>query len=80
MARPKKEQPYEQKAVTAKITASSRISLKIKDSYYTVEYSEERIIPDVAGVNLEKEKELLWDTVNTECDNQALEIRNTFSR
>lgn len=80
MPRTKKEQPYTQKAVTSKISATSRCSLKIRDNFYTVEYTEERVIPQVEGVNIEKEREILWETVNNECDNQALEIKKTFSR
>ena len=65
-------------AKTTTIKATSRASVKIKDNYFTVEYSEERVIPDVEGVDLEEEKAELWDAVNTECDNQILEIKNTF--
>lgn len=61
---------YESKAVITSIRATSRASIKIKDSYFTVEYSEERIIPDIDGIDIEKEREILWDTVNDECDNQ----------
>lgn len=69
---------YESKAVTKTITATSRASVKIKDSFYTVEYSEERVIPDIEGVDLEMEKALLWDAVNRECDGQVNDILNTF--
>ena len=59
-------------AITVTIKASSRISLKEGESFYTVEYTEERTVPE--NCNLEKERAMLWDTVNTEVDNQALEI------
>lgn len=65
-------------AKTTTIKATSRASVKIRDNYFTVEYSEERIIPDIEGVDIEEERAELWDTVNTECDNQILEIKNTF--
>lgn len=67
---------YEQKAITTTIRATSRASVKIKESYYTLEYCEERTIPDIEGVDLEAEKRLLWDAVNGECDRQ---IENTYN-
>lgn len=70
---------YEPKAVISKIQATSRMSLKVKDNYFTVEYSEERIIPDLEGVDIEQEKAALWEAVNSEVDNQAEVIYNTFN-
>jgi len=61
---------YEQKAITTQIRATSRASVKIGNDFYTVEYSEERTVPDVEGVNLEKERRILWDCVNDEVDAQ----------
>ena len=69
---------YEPKAVVNKITATSRASMKVKDNFFTVEYSEERIIPDIEGVDIEKERVILWDTVNAECDRQMEIIAETF--
>lgn len=66
-----KKDKYTQKAQTTRIVATSRISAKYKDTFYTLEYTEERTIPtDIDGVDLEKEKELLWDNVNAEVDYQ----------
>lgn len=65
-------------AKTTTIRATSRASVKVRDNYFTVEYSEERVIPDIEGVDLEKERQELWDTVNNECDNQILEIKNCY--
>ena len=73
MAGKKKNQPYE-------ISATSRASIKIKDNYFTVEYHEERVIPEIDGVQIDKERELLWNTVNNECDNQIEEISATFKK
>lgn len=70
---------YEPKARISKIQATSRMSLKVKDNYFTVEYTEERTIPDVEGVDIEQEKSALWDAVNNEVDNQAEVIYNTFN-
>ena len=76
MAGKKKE--YESKAVVTSISASSRASIKVKDNFFTVEYHEERMIPDVKGVDIDKERAILWDIVNAECDNQTNEILKTF--
>lgn len=71
---------YISKATTTTITATSRASCKIKDNYYTVEYSETRSIPDVGDVDIAKERQILWDTVNSECDGQIEEILKTFRK
>ena len=73
-----KKTEYVSQAKTSKIQATSRISLKIRDTFYTVEYSEERVIPDIEGVDLVKERELLWDCVNAEVDSQAKDIENSY--
>ena len=70
---------YEPKARISKIQATSRMSLKVKDNYFTVEYTEERVSPDIEGVDMEQEKQALWDAVNNEVDNQAEVIYNTFN-
>lgn len=61
---------YETKAIISTIKATSRASVKIRDSYFTVEYSEDRVIPQVEGVDIEQERLALWDAVNAEVDNQ----------
>ena len=66
-------------AITTSIRATSRASVKVGDSFYTVEYCEERSIPD-SVIDLQREREELWDTVNTECDNQIADILKTFSK
>jgi hypothetical protein len=70
---------YESKAIVTSISASSRASVKVKDSYYTVEYSEERSIPDVEGVDIEQERAILWDIANGEVDIQIQDILDSFS-
>ena len=69
---------YESKAIITSIQATSRASTKVGDSYYTVEYQEERMIPDTEGIDISEERELLWDTVNAECDRQIEDILKTF--
>ena len=68
------------KARVSVIRATSRASVKIRDNYFTVEYTEERVVPDADDVNLEDERKALWETVNAECDNQIEEINNTFRK
>lgn len=70
---------YEPKAVITKITAYSKATIKIKDNYFSTEYQEERVIPDIDGVDIAKEREALWDAVNTEVDNQMAILWETFS-
>lgn len=69
---------YESKAKVTKITATSRIAIKIKDNYYTTEYSEERTIPDVEDVDIDAERKILFDDVNAIVDSQCEEIIKTF--
>lgn len=59
-------------AKTTTIRATSRASVKIKDSFYTVEWCEERTIePDDT---IEEERKKLWDTCNSEVDLQIEDI------
>ena len=61
---------YESKAITTQIRATSRVSAKIGEDFYTLEFSEERTIPDIEGVDLDKERELLFEDVNYTVDTQ----------
>ena len=71
---------YESKATVTKISATSRVAIRLKDNYYTVEYSEERTIPDVDGVILKEERRALFDAVNAVVDAQAEDIVRSFSK
>ena len=71
---------YESKAIISTIKFSSRASVKVGESFYTVEACEERMIPAVEDVDIDEERRLLWDTVNTECDEQIKDILATFKR
>lgn len=71
---------YESKATVNKISATSRVAIRLKDNYYTVEYSEERTIPDVDGVILKEERAALFDAVNAVVDAQAEDIVRSFSK
>lgn len=68
----KKATPYKSKATISKIIATSRISKKIGETFYTLEFTEERILPEDA--NVEEERKILWDVVNGEVDNQIEEV------
>lgn len=69
------------KLTTTSIRFTSRASVKIKDNFYTVEASEERVVPDgINDVDWKLEKQLLWDEVNTQCDNQIQDIIETFGQ
>ena len=72
------EQEYEPKAIISKIQATSRMSLRVNENYFTIEYTEERTIPNIEGVDIEQEREALWDAVNAQCDDQAGIIWDTF--
>jgi len=72
MPAPKKE--YKSKAITTSIKYTSRVSLKIGDSFYTLEACEERHIPEDKTIIIEKERGLLWEEVNWQVDNQAEQI------
>jgi len=62
---------YVQQAKTVKISAMSKATVQINGSYFSFSYSEERELPeDQSRVNLEKEREYLWEDLNSEVDNQ----------
>lgn len=65
-------------AVTTSIKATSRASIKVQDSFYTVEWCEERSVNETD--NLEEERAELWETCNREVDNQIEDILKTFAR
>lgn len=75
-----KKKTYNSKAITSKITATSRISLKVSETFYTLEYTEERLIPAVEGIDIAAERELLWDTVNAEVDKQAEDVQKMYKK
>ena len=68
------------KAQITRIVATSRASIKVGDSFYTLEYQEERTVPTDIEVDIVEERESLWETVNAECDNQIADIIKTFKK
>lgn len=68
-------------AKTSSIRATSRASVKVGESYYTLEYSEERLIPEIPDtINLEEERAELWELCNSEVDKQILDILKTYHK
>lgn len=60
------------------IRATSRASVKINDSFYTVEWCEEHALDETD--NIEDERKKLWDTCNNEVDGQIEDILKSFSK
>lgn len=60
--------------ITTCIKAESGVSIETKKGWYRLSYTEERIIPESADI--EAEREALWNTVNSEVDRQVEEIRS----
>ena len=54
----------------------NRASVKVADSFYTIEYCEERSID--SDDNIEEERRKLWDTCNNEVDGQIEDILKSF--
>lgn len=70
---------YRQQAKVIKILGTSKATVQIKNNYYSFSYSEERELPeDQSRVDIEKERELLWETLNSEVDNQINEIMKLY--
>lgn len=51
------------------IKATSRLSVKVGNNFYTEEYCEERLLED--GDDVEQARKDLWETVNDEVDKQV---------
>ena len=74
----KQKKHYYSKGVTKEITVSSRASAKFGNNYYTFEYSETRTLPspeECSDLNIDKERQLLWEDANREVDNQLIELQ-----
>lgn len=77
MAKQRPEE-YFSKSIPTTIKATSRVSVKINESFYTFEFQEERTFPanlvEEGKVDFEKEKEMLWDEVHGQVDKQVSDI------
>ncbi len=73
-----KQREYFSQAVPTLIKATSRVSVKLNESFYTFEFQEERAFPidlvEEGQINFEKEKEMLWDEVHSQVDKQVSDI------
>lgn len=56
------------------ITAETSFSLQIKDVWYRICYRETRELKDTA--NIQEERNALWDTVNSQCEQQYDELQS----
>ena len=65
---------YGQKGIPTSIRATSRCAIKVGETYYTIEANEERHFDEVDGLDLKKEWQFLFDSVNAIVDEQAEEI------
>ena len=65
---------YESKAIVTEISATSRVAIKVRENFYTVEYTEKRAVPDVDGIDIDAEREQLFAAVNYIVDTQAEDI------
>lgn len=69
----------EGKARTTTIRATSRASVKIKDNFFTLEFCEERSVPEgLDDAEIAVERDILWKTVNDECDNQISMLLESY--
>ena len=73
-----KQKEYFSQAVPTLIRATSRVSVKLNESFYTFEFQEERAFPidlvEEGQINFEREKEMLWDEVHSQVDKQVSDI------
>ena len=69
---------YISKAIPTSIKATSKCTVKLKDNYYSIEFTEERSIPDVKDIDIEIERTMLFEDANKVVDNQIKEILNNF--
>lgn len=68
------EKKYETHTTPTAISATSRLAVKVRDNYYTIEAHEERAITSQEGLDLDFEWKLLFDDINKVVDAQADKI------
>lgn len=68
-------------AVTTSIKATSKCTIKVRDNFYSVEFSEERGLHDALDeATLEDERRRLWDAVNASVDEQVSDILKMYKK
>lgn len=63
-----------------KIQATSRISTKIGETFYTFEYSEERLIEDGDAEIIEDIRTNLWETCHSQVDAQVQDVISAYKK
>ena len=69
---------YVPKGVTTSISADIKMTVKIRDNYYSVAGHEERSLPATEDVELEKEWEFLYDELYNEVALQLNDIKKSI--
>lgn len=77
MAR-KRTEAYVPQAVTTGISADVKMTVKIRDNYYSVTAHEDRTVPPNEDVNLHKEWQCLYESIYGECLDRIEEIKEAF--
>lgn len=68
---------YVPKGVTTSISADIKMTVKIRDNYYSIAGHEERSLPATEDVELEKEWEFLYDELYNEVALQLNDIKKS---
>lgn len=63
---------------TVEIRADSSMTVELNKKWFKVNYGETRIIRQPDKVNIEEERNKLWNTVNGEVDKQIADIIQSF--
>ena len=63
---------------TVEIRADSSATVEINKKWFKVSYGETRIINNPQKVNMDQERENIWNTVNSEVDKQIQDIIESF--
>ena len=63
---------------TVEIRADSSATVEINKKWFKVSYGETRIINNPQAVDMNEERQKIWDTVNGEVDTQIQDIMESF--
>lgn len=63
---------------TVEIRADSSATVEINKKWFKVSYGETRIINNPQAVDMNEERQKIWDTVNSEVDKQIQDIIESF--
>lgn len=76
---------YISKYIESKISASSRISIKIGENFYTIEAAVEKTLPQnitqdtLDAIDMDKEWDILFDSINEKVDKQVEDINRAYN-